>query len=76
MVYKSSIHKLIKLHSEYKKIKALPLVDSIYEVFYRQHYMSLIYLTTKNKIIIERMIEMLKEAFDKEQIILQILFDS
>lgn len=72
MEYKSAVHELIKLHSEHKKIKDL----SFYECYNSQHYMGLMYQLTKDKKLIDRMIEMLKKAFDKEQKILQVLFEN
>lgn len=72
--YKNTVHEVIKRHPDYKKIKELSFYKEIYDIYEQQHNMGIKYRVTNEIGIIGRMIDMLKYAFEKEEIILRTLF--
>lgn len=75
MEYKSVIHSNVRRHPDYKKIKELPYYKETYEAFNQQHYLGLMYVFMKDRAIIGRIAETLKNAFENEEKILRMLYE-
>ena len=69
---KQLISELIDLRSKYKKV--LSFYREIYDIYEQQHNMGIKYKVTNEIGILDRMIEMLKWAFEKEEKLLRMLF--